>query len=73
MPAPALEGLPKEAGLSADMCSKERAVFGEVDTMADNGGWEAHNSQMLSQPMVLVMSIGDDVVPPFFCFPHLTT
>ncbi|KAK4044106.1 glycoside hydrolase [Parachaetomium inaequale] len=61
LPAPVVEGLPKEAGLSADMCSKQRAVFGELDTMAQNGGWETHNRQLLSQPMVLVMSIGADV------------
>jgi cellulose 1,4-beta-cellobiosidase len=69
LPAPVIEGLPKEAGLSADMCTKQRAVFGEFDIVAENGGWETHNKQLLEQPMVLVMSIGADVVPLLFDSP----
>jgi cellulose 1,4-beta-cellobiosidase len=61
IPAPTWEGLPQDAGLSRDMCVKQPLVFGERDTMAENGGWSVHNRQLLNQPMVLVMSIGADV------------
>lgn len=61
IPAPTWEGLPREAGLSRDMCLKQPLVFDERDTMTGNGGWDAHNRQLLNQPMVLVMSIGADV------------
>ncbi|KAK4249410.1 Exoglucanase 1 [Corynascus novoguineensis] len=60
VPAPVWEGLPPEAGLSRDMCDMQRIVFEERDGMAENGGWAAHVSQVLDQPMVLVLSIGAD-------------
>ncbi|KAL2130175.1 hypothetical protein VTI74DRAFT_6807 [Chaetomium olivicolor] len=60
MPPPVWERLPQDAGLSAEMCSKQVTVFGERDQVADNGGWEAHNRQLLNTPMVMVMSIGTD-------------
>lgn len=61
MPAPVWDGLPKEGVLSADMCSKQPDVFEERDEFRQNGGWAAHNKQLLDQPMVLVMSINSDV------------
>jgi cellulose 1,4-beta-cellobiosidase len=71
MPPPVWEGLPKEAGLSADMCQKQRQVFKERDFLAENGGWDAHNRQLLEQPMVMVLSIGPDVsIAP--CTPYLS-
>jgi cellulose 1,4-beta-cellobiosidase len=63
IPAPTWEGLPQEAGLSSEMCLKQPLVFDERDTMSSNGGWPAHNRQLLEQPMVLVVSIGADVSP----------
>ncbi len=43
------------------MCVNQPSVFTEQDMMARNGGWSTHNRQLLSQPMVMVMSIGADV------------
>ncbi|KAK4146221.1 Exoglucanase 1 [Dichotomopilus funicola] len=60
VPAPTWEGLPTKSGLSADMCEAQRVVFGERDNMLENGGWDAVAEQLLDQPMVLSLGIGDD-------------
>ncbi|KAK0647981.1 cellobiohydrolaseI [Cercophora newfieldiana] len=60
-PAPEWEGLPKESGLSDEICIKSLPVFGEenLSRYARNGGWNTHK-KVLSRPMVLAMSISTD-------------
>lgn len=43
------------------MCEAQRVVFGERDNMLENGGWDVVAEQLLDQPMVLSLGIGDDV------------
>ncbi|KAH6627706.1 concanavalin A-like lectin/glucanase domain-containing protein [Chaetomium tenue] len=65
IPSPTFTDLPQEAGLSRDMCVKQFDLFAERDIMSELGGWEHHQSQLLDQPLVMVMSIGADVSTPF--------
>ncbi|KAK4442127.1 Exoglucanase 1 [Podospora aff. communis PSN243] len=58
-PAPGWEGLPKESGLTADICSKTPDLFEEFDRFGSNGGWNSHK-EVLSRPMVLALSISTD-------------
>ncbi|KXX81013.1 Exoglucanase 1 [Madurella mycetomatis] len=60
VPVPVWDGLPKEAGLSADMCGKQLEVFIERDAFGMNGGWDQNLQQLLTQPMVLSTSINVD-------------
>jgi len=60
IPVPEWNGLPKEAGLTADICNKTVKVFEERDRFAEGGGWKAHR-EVLSRPMVLSLSINTDV------------
>lgn len=72
MPTPTWEGMPKENGLSAEMCSAQPVVFDERSIFDENGGWDAYVEQVLEQPMVLTMSIDDDVCSrPLRLFPRL--
>jgi len=66
MPSPTWEVMPEESGLSAEMCSVQPVIFGERGLFDENGGWDEHVSQLLAQPMVLTMSIDDDV--SLLCF-----
>ncbi len=68
-PAPTWEGLPKQAGLSPEMCEKLPSVFGNSDGFGGLRTWEAHK-RMLSQPMVLTMSIDTDVSLVVSTFSH---
>ncbi|KAK0631560.1 cellobiohydrolase from Melanocarpus Albomyces complexed with Cellotetraose [Immersiella caudata] len=61
-PPPSWDGLPKEGGISKEMCSKSAEVFGEPDRFGAKGGWDAH-VDMLKRPMVLALSINPDVSP----------
>lgn len=61
IPVPAWDGLPKEAGLSADMCAKQPEVFNERDSFGMKGGWDQNLKQLLTQPVVLSTSINVDV------------
>jgi len=64
-PAPTLSwpGLPASGGLSHDMCVAKANLFSERDIYSANGGWETHLAY-LRRPMVLAMSILDDVRIP---------
>ncbi|KAK4203477.1 family 7 putative glycoside hydrolase [Triangularia verruculosa] len=57
VPGPTLEGLPKKAGLTEEMCATQADVFSERYSWAEHGGWATHRRQVLDRPMVLVMSI----------------
>ena len=59
-PVPEWSGLPKEAGLSAEICAATPVAFHERDRFVEGGGWTAHK-EVLSRPMVLAMSIFTDV------------
>lgn len=57
VPAPTWDGLPKQSGLSKEMCDVQTNVFMEQDIWAVHNGWPTHQRQVLSRPMVLVTSI----------------
>jgi cellulose 1,4-beta-cellobiosidase len=46
--------------ITADYCSAQKSVFGDTNSFADKGGMSG-SSSMLAKPMVLVMSLWDDV------------
>ncbi|KAK0624437.1 cellobiohydrolase from Melanocarpus Albomyces complexed with Cellotetraose [Immersiella caudata] len=58
-PAPEWEGIPKQSGLTAEMCETATNVFEELDRFGSNGGWKTHN-ELLSRPLVLAMTINTD-------------
>lgn len=62
VPAPAWDGFPNHSGLSAEMCSSAAEVFNERDFFNSTEDWTAYQ-KLLSRPMVLSMSIDDDVSP----------
>ncbi|KAK0721262.1 concanavalin A-like lectin/glucanase domain-containing protein [Apiosordaria backusii] len=57
VPTPVWDGLPKQNGLSEEMCAVQAEVFSERDSWAEHRGWETHRRQVLNRPMVLVTSI----------------
>lgn len=60
-PAPAWDDLPANSGGITDKyCKASPGVFEERDIFNEVGGWEQHKAA-LRQPMVLAMSIKDDV------------
>ncbi|KAK0725957.1 cellulose 1,4-beta-cellobiosidase [Lasiosphaeris hirsuta] len=59
LPSSPTSGLVTQDGLTAEICKKMPVVFDERDAFAEIGGWEKHK-KLLSQPMVLSMSITDD-------------
>lgn len=64
LPNPIWDGLPKDTtGLSAEMCLKKPVVFDERDVFGENNGWESH-IKLMKTPMILTMSILDDVYLP---------
>lgn len=61
IPAPKHEGLPQDSSaITPELCSAMPQVFGDRDRFAEVGGFDALN-KALAVPMVLVMSIWDDV------------
>jgi len=65
MPAPKWEGIPQDNGdLTPAFCSNAPAAFGDRDRFEEVGGFSQLNAA-LQVPMVLVMSIWDDVSLPF--------
>jgi len=61
MPAPKWEGIPQDNGdLTPAFCSNAPAAFGDRDRFEEVGGFSQLNAA-LQVPMVLVMSIWDDV------------
>jgi cellulose 1,4-beta-cellobiosidase len=66
IPAPKWDGLPQDsAAITPELCSALFKTFDDRDRFAEVGGFDQLN-QALSVPMVLVMSIWDDVGYPLF-------
>lgn len=63
IPAPTFEGLPNSSAITPEYCDNVFTVFDDVNRFNDVGGWPALNNA-LGLPMVLVMSIWDDVRLP---------
>lgn len=61
-PVPVLDGFGGAAvgGLSGEYCETKARVFQEPDTFLELGGFQ-RQSQILRQPLVLALSINDDV------------
>ena len=66
IPAPTFEGISDSANITPELCTNSQKVFGEFNRFDDVGGWAPLN-EALRIPMVLVMSIWDDVSLSF-CF-----
>lgn len=67
IPAPTWEGLPTDSSsITPELCSALFTTFDDRDRYSEVGGFDAINDA-LSKPLVLVMSIWDDVssLPPF--------
>ena len=62
IPGSTYEGLPDSADITPEYCDNVFDVFEDVNRFNDVGGWPALN-EALGIPMVLVMSIWDDVCP----------
>jgi len=61
MPPPKWDGIPQDSGdLTPEFCSAAPAVFGDRDRFEEVGGFPQLNAA-LRIPMVLAMSIWDDV------------
>ncbi|KAK3986079.1 Exoglucanase 1 [Cladorrhinum sp. PSN332] len=59
VPLPRWQELPRENGISPDMCEKMPQFFDERDRFAENEGWKSH-LEMVTRPMVMAMSINVD-------------
>jgi cellulose 1,4-beta-cellobiosidase len=55
-PAPTLDDLSKQGGLSPEACLSLPKVFDERDYFSERGGYSQHN-EALKRPMVLSMSL----------------
>lgn len=60
IPAPTFDGFPDSSSITPDYCSAEFDVFGDRDRFDEVGGFSKLN-EAFSVPMVLVLSIWDDV------------
>ena len=60
VPAPTFEGLPKSSAITPEFCDKVFDVFEDHNRFNEVGGFPLLNAA-LKIPMVLVMSIWDDV------------
>ena len=60
IPAPTYEGLPDSSAITPEFCDNVFTVFDDVNRFNEVGGWPALN-EALNIPMVLVMSVWDDV------------
>ena len=68
VPAPTFEGISDSADITPELCTNQFEVFGERDRYEEVGAFEAFNDA-LNLPMVLVMSIWNDVRFPCLAFP----
>ncbi|KAK4223566.1 Exoglucanase 1 [Podospora fimiseda] len=59
VPTARWDDLPKENGISPDMCAKLPDIFSERDRFMENDGWKSH-LEMVTQPMVMAMSLNVD-------------
>ena len=64
-PAPAWDGFPDSSGISAEYCNSQFTIFDDQDRFHQVGGFPRHN-EMLKHPMVLTMSITNDVSRLFY-------
>lgn len=62
IPGPTYDGLPNSSAITPEFCDAVFDVFDDRNRFNEVGGWPALN-EALSMPMVLVMSIWDDVRP----------
>jgi len=60
IPAPKIEGISDSSSITPELCTNAQTKFGEFNRFDDVGGWTALN-EALRLPMVLVMSVWDDV------------
>jgi hypothetical protein len=60
VPPPTWPGLPNSADITPELCDAQFRVFDDRNRFAETGGFDALN-EALTIPMVLVMSIWDDV------------
>lgn len=60
IPAPTYDGLPNSSAITPDFCTAQFKAFGDRDRFSEIGGFDLLN-QAFQVPMVLVMSIWDDV------------
>jgi cellulose 1,4-beta-cellobiosidase len=62
VPAPTFDGISDTSDITDDFCTNQFSVFDERDRYAEVGGWTAMQ-EAINIPMVLVMSIWNDVSP----------
>lgn len=62
IPGPTYDGLPNSSAITPEFCDAVFEVFDDKNRFNEVGGWPALN-EALGIPMVLVMSIWDDVRP----------
>jgi hypothetical protein len=60
IPAPTYDGISDTSDITAEFCENQFEVFGDRNRFSEVGGW-SQLQKALSIPMVLVMSIWDDV------------
>jgi cellulose 1,4-beta-cellobiosidase len=60
VPSPKLPGFPPENGITNDYCKAKVVNFDDKDRFTSVGGFEKH-IDALRRPMVMAMSITDDV------------
>jgi cellulose 1,4-beta-cellobiosidase len=63
IPAPTFEGISSSSAITPEFCTNQFKTFGDKDRFAEVGGFPQLN-KALAIPMVLVMSIWDDVSGP---------
>lgn len=60
IPPPAFPNISDSSAITPEFCKNQFVAFGDKDRFNDVGGWPQLN-KALAVPMVLVMSIWDDV------------
>ena len=60
IPPPGFDGISKSSAITPEFCENQFKAFGDKDRFNEVGGWPLLN-KALAIPMVLVMSIWDDV------------
>jgi cellulose 1,4-beta-cellobiosidase len=73
IPASTWDGVPQDSSnITPEFCTAQFKAFGDRDRFAEVGGFEQLNTA-LRVPMVLVMSIWDDVSCTVFTLAHYDT
>lgn len=65
IPAPTYSGISTTSDITPTFCENQFKVFGDRNRFSEVGGWTKLN-EALRIPMVLVMSIWNDVSPYLF-------